>query len=785
MGFGQVEEQTRKMLDLMHFDCNAALNNFFGAWSPEKKHWCCTKQGKGCEGSRPPAVDAGPGMVWKRTQVNGHWTWVAVAVGRHYDCYAGYSNWYFGWSVSKKGWCCDHENRGCPGTWHGSYIYDCSAGFSNWLQGWSASKKDWCCRKAHKGCVKYHCTGNADLWAYEKRKWCCGHFRKGCAYTTLSPLKCDTPCELHGETETCLNRMKWNAEHILAGRSNRCALAYSKVQVECDVCRSCSFQAACEVHSVGTLPFDCNAALKNFFRAWSPVKKHWCCTKQGKGCEGPIPPTVDPGHGMVWKHALVNGYWTWQAVAVGRHCTGNADLWANEKRKWCCDFFRKGCTNRMRLHSAAARGDVQEVDEILTKVPQAVNAKGDGGQTLLAQAIISGSEATVQAVLRHRADVNAVMKRGYTALVVAASQGTANMVQDILNSRANPNAHRADGSTALTLAAETGHAATVRIILGSSNADINTVTHFGETALMLASHSDKESAAKVRSILAHKPNLQVTRPLDGSTALHLALHSGHVASAKLLVKAGAKKNPLTLAGETPLMKAVQKGGNRSTIRWLVRHGAQVDQRSKSGMTALRLSKQKQFSDHQILRQQLRHLVRSMQYPNATLWHTKQAKTESNIAKAKELMEREPEAAVLFKQLLQLARDEASAKNLSKFLVQQTPQASSTLVQKLGSTTWWSAFLQKLDAAKYCLAWGMILGALGGSALACMKLSWSETENSSNEDGLELGARRIALKALVPTAYRLRCQAWRAVEAAVSFRMISTSLCFFFRFILAL
>lgn len=36
--------------------------------------------------------------------------------------------------------------------------------------------------------------------------------------------------------------------------------------------------------------------------AWSPSKKQWCCTQKGKGCEGPSPPHVDPGFGMVWKH---------------------------------------------------------------------------------------------------------------------------------------------------------------------------------------------------------------------------------------------------------------------------------------------------------------------------------------------------------------------------------------------------------------------------------------------------------------------------------------------------
>lgn len=94
-----------------------------------------------------------------------------------YNCHAGYSNWYFGWSAHKKSWCCDHNSMGCPGTWHGSYhlethvthgvghaqgrIYDCNAGFSNWKQGWSNSKQEWCCTHEKRGCMKYHCDGDA------------------------------------------------------------------------------------------------------------------------------------------------------------------------------------------------------------------------------------------------------------------------------------------------------------------------------------------------------------------------------------------------------------------------------------------------------------------------------------------------------------------------------------------------------------------------------------------------------------------------------------------------
>ena len=63
--------------------------------------------------------------------------------------------------------------------------------------------------------------------------------------------------------------MKWAEEHHFSGRSNACALAYSQVQVECDICRGCTIEAAgCEVHVATSEPYDCDAALNNFFRAW-------------------------------------------------------------------------------------------------------------------------------------------------------------------------------------------------------------------------------------------------------------------------------------------------------------------------------------------------------------------------------------------------------------------------------------------------------------------------------------------------------------------------------------
>ncbi|CAK9113002.1 unnamed protein product, partial [Durusdinium trenchii] len=300
------------------YDCDEGVHTWHDTWSHSKRLYCCWRRSIGCPHSHtiyhthtvyhtkvvPKKVVMPPKIIYKDVTV--HHT---IDI----DCNSGYSNWYYGWSNYKKHYCCSHEKRGCPGTWKGfahghihvtvqkgvgtatGKIYDCQAGFNNWLHGWSDSKKKWCCGKEQKGCVKFHCDHDAvSTWGAEKRDWCCGNFQKGCAATTLSPLGCDTPCHHAGESSTCKDRrIEWASHHVFSGKGNACELAYSQIQVECDVCRSCTVQAAgCEVHAVAKDPYDCDAALNNFFRAWSPPKKQWCCNNRGKGCEGNSPPKV-------------------------------------------------------------------------------------------------------------------------------------------------------------------------------------------------------------------------------------------------------------------------------------------------------------------------------------------------------------------------------------------------------------------------------------------------------------------------------------------------------------
>mmetsp|Transcript_74079 Transcript_74079/g.176671 ORF Transcript_74079/g.176671 Transcript_74079/m.176671 type:complete len:841 (+) Transcript_74079:80-2602(+) len=391
------------------YDCHSGVDHWHSTWSAQQQSWCCSHYHVGCAVS----FDCHSGVdhwhsIWSHTKQSwccGHYnvgcagSWVKevhVIHTTHYNCDAGFSNWYHGWSDAKKGWCCDHENRGCPGSWHGHWHahavvhvehgvhvghggYDCAAGVSNWEQGWSAHKKDFCCQhNDHKFCVQYHChgkdAGDLHTWSKDKSDFCCGHFQLGCPATTLSPLGCEAACTLHGETSTCKKRIEWAQENSFSGKGNACNLAYSQIQVECDVCRACSVQAAgCGVQGPGSEPFDCQAALGNWCRAWSPNKKVWCCNSKKLGCQTmDAPPNCDAGAGMVWKKVFIDGHWTWEAsgaggaVVVSKPYACHEGLpnwntgWSAPKKSWCCAHENLGCPGFV-YHGPGAGGSTHVV----------------------------------------------------------------------------------------------------------------------------------------------------------------------------------------------------------------------------------------------------------------------------------------------------------------------------------------------------------------------------------------------------------------------------------------
>mmetsp|Transcript_71339 Transcript_71339/g.137763 ORF Transcript_71339/g.137763 Transcript_71339/m.137763 type:complete len:544 (-) Transcript_71339:149-1780(-) len=77
-----------------------------------------------------------------------------------FTCTVGLSNWERGWSLRKKAWCCQHEQRGCPPA-DKHLPYNCEDGYRN--------------------C--HHCM--QDRWSNKKKAWCCQHDGTGCPNTAL------------------------------------------------------------------------------------------------------------------------------------------------------------------------------------------------------------------------------------------------------------------------------------------------------------------------------------------------------------------------------------------------------------------------------------------------------------------------------------------------------------------------------------------------------------------------------------------------------------------------
>ncbi|HYW31441.1 MAG TPA: ankyrin repeat domain-containing protein [Gemmatimonas sp.] len=155
----------------------------------------------------------------------------------------------------------------------------------------------------------------------------------------------------------------------------------------------------------------------------------------------------------------------------------------------------------------------------------------------VADAAMRGDVATVRALLRSGANVNAAQGDGMTALHWAANRGDAVLVQLLLNARASVTATtRIGGYTPLHIASQVANAAVVKALLGA-RADVK----FPST--------------------------------DGVTALHFAAMGGDTAIVAALARAGADVNAAEPAwGQTPLMVAAGKG-RADAVRWLLAHGA--------------------------------------------------------------------------------------------------------------------------------------------------------------------------------------------------------------------
>lgn len=251
---------------------------------------------------------------------------------------------------------------------------------------------------------------------------------------------------------------------------------------------------------------------------------------------------------------------------------------------------RRGAT--LLMH-AAAFGNVETMRLLLEKGadPNAVN---QFNATALHWA--ARDPEKVRLLVNRGANVNVRSTQGRTPLMVACLRpGGSETVGLLLKRGADVSIRDNRGDTALGLAAGTGDQKTVQMLL-ARGADPNAPTVRGESALYLATRSRSEAVirllvkrgADVRLATTDAPKVKHgTLGFVGITPLHRAAAFGPPEAVRDLLQAGANRDAADGRGLTPLMFAVATDyPNLRTVELLLRAGADVNMRDKTGETVL-------------------------------------------------------------------------------------------------------------------------------------------------------------------------------------------------------
>jgi ankyrin repeat protein len=255
------------------------------------------------------------------------------------------------------------------------------------------------------------------------------------------------------------------------------------------------------------------------------------------------------------------------------------------------DANRADLDGTTALHWASYRDDVETAD-LLIRAGASVNAANDLGATPLWNASLNASGAMVRTLLQAGADPNRALLAGETPVMVAARSGNADVVEQLIAKGADINRSAARGQTALMWAAAQKHPDVVRVLL-AHGADVHArsatwsqvmavpphglldynrdIPHGSDTALMFAARVGDVASAKL--LVAAGANVN-DRDAWGVSATVLAAHSGFVELVEFLLDKGADANAAD-AGFTALHEAIMRRDEK-LVNVLLSHGADAN-----------------------------------------------------------------------------------------------------------------------------------------------------------------------------------------------------------------
>ena len=193
-------------------------------------------------------------------------------------------------------------------------------------------------------------------------------------------------------------------------------------------------------------------------------------------------------------------------------------------------------------------------------------------------------DEAVAAWVKSLGDVNKIDGAGNTPLMDMAHDGDARYVKALLGAGADPKFASKHGWTPLMSAACYGSAEVVQLLIDAgSDPKAHDKNCGGQTVIMWAARSGRESKRKVQALLKAGADHTATDQENGMNALMSAAYRGNLDTVELLLATGMDLKARTREGETVLMLAAD---HSDILRVLIKAGSDANARDKKGRTAL-------------------------------------------------------------------------------------------------------------------------------------------------------------------------------------------------------
>ncbi len=251
------------------------------------------------------------------------------------------------------------------------------------------------------------------------------------------------------------------------------------------------------------------------------------------------------------------------------------------------------------LHWAAYHGDATAAAALL-RAGAKPDARTGTGVTPLAMAAEAGNQELVRLLLKARADPNLTLANGETPLMMAARNGNTAVIEQLLARGAQIDAtEKLRGTTALMWAAANGNADAVRLLVKKG---ANPEARSGTTDPGRKPYLADASRARVQEFIEQRGQggqvvEQANLDAEARAAAKLRV-AKEIAAAKVAVSRFPPAPPepddkKKWGGLTPLIFATREG-NLETVKALLDAGANINQTSEYGWSALLVATQNRF-----------------------------------------------------------------------------------------------------------------------------------------------------------------------------------------------